>query len=115
MKESKEKSALVATCNSHREAEQAVKELQKAGFNMKKLSLIGKDYHSEEQVVGYYTWPLVPWREKRRQAAQGATLRIRFPWSCSDGWRSTRASRAKASAARCCASRLRIASVSESI
>jgi hypothetical protein len=55
MKDSKEKSALVATCNSHREAEQAVKELQKAGFNMKKLSLIGKDYHSEEQVVGYYT------------------------------------------------------------
>lgn len=51
----KEKSSLVATCNTHRDAEQAVKDLQKSGFDMKKLSIIGKDYHSEEQVVGYYT------------------------------------------------------------
>jgi Heat induced stress protein YflT domain len=54
-KEMKEKSSLVATCNSHVEAEQAVKQLQKSGFNMKALSIIGKDYHTEEQVTGYYT------------------------------------------------------------
>ena len=31
-----------------------MKELQKGGFDMKKLSVVGKDYHTEEQVVGYY-------------------------------------------------------------
>ena len=35
-------------------AEEAVKELQKSGFDMKKLSVVGKDYHTDEQVVGYY-------------------------------------------------------------
>ena len=31
-----------------------MQELQHSGFDMKKLSIIGRDYHSEEQVVGYY-------------------------------------------------------------
>ena len=44
----------VAIFNTHVEAEKAVKELQKSGFDMKKLSIVGKDYHTEEQVVGYY-------------------------------------------------------------
>ena len=44
----------VAIFNTHVEAESAVKELQKAGFDMKKLSIVGKDYHTEEQVVGFY-------------------------------------------------------------
>jgi predicted nucleic acid-binding Zn ribbon protein len=43
----------VAVFNNHTGAEHAVKELQKAGFDIKKLSLVGKDYHSDEQVVGY--------------------------------------------------------------
>jgi hypothetical protein len=46
--------ACVATFASHEEAEQAVKALEQAGFDMKKLSIVGKDYHSEEHVVGYY-------------------------------------------------------------
>jgi uncharacterized membrane protein len=46
--------ATVAVFESHAEADDAVKELQKAGFDMKKLSVVGKDYHTEEQVVGYY-------------------------------------------------------------
>ena len=46
--------AVVAIYESHRDAEAAVKELQTAGFDMKKLSIVGKDYRSEEQVVGYY-------------------------------------------------------------
>jgi uncharacterized membrane protein len=46
--------SVVAIYNSHTEAEKAVKELQKSGFDMKKLSIIGKDYHAEEHVVGYY-------------------------------------------------------------
>mgnify|MGYP000956919261 CR=1 FL=1 len=44
----------VAIFDDHTGAEHAVKELQKAGFDIKKLSLVGKDYHSDEQVVGYY-------------------------------------------------------------
>ena len=49
-----EKNAVVAIYESHAEAEAALKELQKAGFDMKKLSIVGKDYHTEENVVGYY-------------------------------------------------------------
>ena len=44
----------IAIFNTHGEAENAVKELQKSGFDMKKLSIVGKDYHTEEQVVAYY-------------------------------------------------------------
>lgn len=39
---------------SHEDAETAVKELQKSGYDMKKLSVVGKDYHTEENVIGYY-------------------------------------------------------------
>src|ERR1700678_1651753 len=46
--------AVIATFDSHLQAEAGVKELQKSGFDMKKLSIIGKDYHTEEDVVGYY-------------------------------------------------------------
>ena len=44
----------VAIYNTHLEAEQAVKTLEKAGFAMKQLSIVGKDYHTEEHVTGYY-------------------------------------------------------------
>jgi len=44
----------IAIFNTHGEAENAVKELEKSGFDMKKLSIVGKDYHTEEQVVAYY-------------------------------------------------------------
>ena len=30
------------------------KELQRSGFDVKKLSIVGKEYHSEEHVIGYY-------------------------------------------------------------
>ncbi len=46
--------AVIAVYDNHSGAEGAVKELQKSGFDMKKLSVVGKDYHTEEQVVGYY-------------------------------------------------------------
>jgi hypothetical protein len=46
--------AVIAVYDSHTAAEDAVKELQKSGFDMKKLSVVGKDYHTDEQVVGYY-------------------------------------------------------------
>jgi uncharacterized membrane protein len=50
----KENDLAVAVFNTHNEAEEAVKQLEKAGFDMKKLSIVGKDYHSEQHVVGYY-------------------------------------------------------------
>jgi uncharacterized membrane protein len=44
----------VAIYNSHQKAERAVKTLQRGGFDMKKLSIIGRDYHTEEHVVGFF-------------------------------------------------------------
>jgi uncharacterized membrane protein len=49
-----EKNSVVAIFESHNQAEEAVRELQKDGFDMKKLSIVGKDYHTDEHVVGYY-------------------------------------------------------------
>jgi uncharacterized membrane protein len=46
--------SVVAIFESHNQAEDAVRELQKDGFDMKKLSIVGKDYHTDEHVVGYY-------------------------------------------------------------
>ncbi len=41
--------------NTHTEAEEAIHALSRAGFDVKKLSLIGKGYHSEEHPIGFYT------------------------------------------------------------
>lgn len=49
-----DQNAVAAIYKTHTEAEAAVKELQKSGFDMKKLSVLGKDYHTEENVVGFY-------------------------------------------------------------
>ena len=40
---------------THVEAEEAIRQLSKSGFDVKKLSLVGKGYHSEEHPVGFYT------------------------------------------------------------
>ncbi len=44
----------VAVCDSHTQAEDAIHQLARAGFDPKSISIIGKDYHSEENVVGYF-------------------------------------------------------------
>jgi uncharacterized membrane protein len=49
-----DQNAVVGIFNTHTEAEKSIKELQQSGFDMKKLSIVGKDYHTEEHVVGYY-------------------------------------------------------------
>jgi len=46
--------SVVAIYDTHSQAEEAVRNLQKSGFDMKKLSIVRKDYHSEEHVTGYY-------------------------------------------------------------
>lgn len=44
----------VSIFKSHQDAEEAVKTLERAGINLKQLSIVGRDYHTEEHVVGYY-------------------------------------------------------------
>ncbi|HXQ52183.1 MAG TPA: general stress protein [Stellaceae bacterium] len=46
--------SVVAVFADHQAAEAAVKTLTAAGFEMKSLSVVGKGYHTEEQVVGFY-------------------------------------------------------------
>lgn len=48
-------STIISVFNTHAEAEEAVKALDKQGFNMEKLSIIGKGYQTEEHPVGFYT------------------------------------------------------------
>src|SRR5271169_2553651 len=45
---------VIAVFADHQAAETAVKKLTAAGFEMKNLSVVGKGYHSEEKVVGFY-------------------------------------------------------------
>jgi hypothetical protein len=45
---------VIAVYGTHTAAEQAVKELQGSGFDMKKLSIVGRNPHAEEHVVGFY-------------------------------------------------------------
>jgi uncharacterized membrane protein len=52
-KESKQNS-VVAVFAQHSGAENAVKELKDSRFDIKKLSIVGSDYHSNEDVVGFY-------------------------------------------------------------
>ncbi len=46
---------VVAIYPDHDSAEQVVSKLQDASFDVTKLSIIGKDYHTDEKVIGYYT------------------------------------------------------------
>jgi uncharacterized membrane protein len=46
--------SVVAIFHTHPEAEQAVKDLQHAGVDMHTVSIVAKDYHTDEHVVGYY-------------------------------------------------------------
>lgn len=46
----------VAAYRSHAEAETAVKTLAQSGIDMSKISIVGRDFHSEEQPVGYFNF-----------------------------------------------------------
>ena len=45
---------VIAVFADHPAAEAAVKKLTAAGFEMKNLSVVGKGYHTDEKVVGFY-------------------------------------------------------------
>jgi len=49
-----DRNAVVAVYDTHSGAEEAVKELQRAGIDMRTLSIVGKDSNTDEHVVGYY-------------------------------------------------------------
>ena len=46
--------AVVAVFADHQLAESAVKKLADAHFDMRNLSVIGKGYHGDEKLVGFY-------------------------------------------------------------
>ena len=45
---------VIAVFADHPAAETAVKKLTAAGFEMKNLSIVGKGFHTDEKVVGFY-------------------------------------------------------------
>jgi hypothetical protein len=49
-----DKDTIVASFGTHAEAEAAVKALATAGIEMGTLSVIGKGYHTDEHVTGFY-------------------------------------------------------------
>src|SRR5271167_221594 len=49
-----EQNSVVAIYGTHAGAEEAVKELQRAGVDMHSLSIVGKNTHTDEHVIGYY-------------------------------------------------------------
>ena len=44
----------VAVYDGHTDAEKAILTLAESGFDMRKLSLVGRDYSTQEGVIGYY-------------------------------------------------------------
>lgn len=46
--------AVIAVFSDHQGAEAAVKKLADAGIDIKHLSVVGKGYHTDEKVVGFY-------------------------------------------------------------
>lgn len=55
MNQATQEHSVVAIYDTHAGAEAAVKLLQQDGIDMKQLSIVGKDYHTEEQAIGFYT------------------------------------------------------------
>ena len=46
--------SVIAVFPDHLSADAALKSLNKAGFDIKNLSIVGKGFHTEEKVVGFY-------------------------------------------------------------
>ena len=49
-----DQNSVVAVFSQHPAAENAIKELKGGGFDIKKLAVVGRDYQTEEDVVGFY-------------------------------------------------------------
>ena len=46
--------AIIATFSDHTQAEDAVRKLAQGGLDIKHFSIIGKGYHKDEQILGFY-------------------------------------------------------------
>lgn len=46
--------SVVAICQSRERAETVAEELRRSGFDMKQFSMVGRGYHANDQVIGYY-------------------------------------------------------------
>jgi len=44
----------IAIFDTHELAADAVQDLQRGGLDMKRLSIVGRDYHTDEHVIGYF-------------------------------------------------------------
>ncbi|MFN3750643.1 MAG: hypothetical protein ACK4SR_04680 [Thiobacillus sp.] len=51
----KDLNSVIGVYDTHDAAENAVRALQRSGFDIKRLSIIGKGYRTEEHPVGFYT------------------------------------------------------------
>ena len=49
-----DKNSVVAVFSQHSAAEKAIRELKDGGFDIKKLAVVGRDYQTESDVVGFY-------------------------------------------------------------
>ena len=49
-----ENNSVVAVFGQHSAAGRAIRALKTANFDIKKLSIIGRDFHTEDSVVGFY-------------------------------------------------------------
>ena len=49
-----DQNSVVAVFNQHSAAENAIKQLKSGGFDIKKLAVVGRDYQTESDVVGFY-------------------------------------------------------------
>ncbi len=50
-----QQNAVVAVYAAHDTAEAAVRKVADSGFDMKNFSIVGKGYHTEENVIGFYS------------------------------------------------------------
>src|SRR5277367_6645822 len=50
-----EENSVVAVFGEHPGAENAIRALKREGFDIKRFSIVGRDFESEDNVVGFYT------------------------------------------------------------
>jgi hypothetical protein len=49
-----QENAVIAIFDNHTRAEQAVRTLGRSGLSMDQLTIVGKGYHTDEKVIGFY-------------------------------------------------------------
>jgi hypothetical protein len=49
-----EENVVVAVFDTHEKAEDAIREIGHSGFQLAQLTIVGKGYHTDEKVIGFY-------------------------------------------------------------